>query len=287
MMKLKKWIPIALCSALLLFLTCELYRSTYTLTTTHYTIQSPQITAPFRIVQLTDLHNSEFGPDNSKLVSTVEVQQPDLILITGDLLNSSEETTDTAVTLIRQLTELAPVYISYGNHEKEYEASYKADLTTLFESAGAKMLEYAYEDIEINNQPLRIGGIYGYCTPAAYLKTKEASPQECAYLTDFQNTDRYTILLCHMPFSWIANNAVEEWNINCVFTGHIHGGQIRFPFIGGLYAPDQGWFPGKVAGLYPSGDGEKVMVLSRGLGNTEKIPRFNNVPEIVVVDFVR
>lgn len=286
-MKLKKWIPIALFSALLLLVACELYRSTYTLTTTHYTIQSTQITAPFRIVQLTDLHNSEFGPDNSKLISIVEAQQADLILITGDLLNSSEETTDTAVMLIRQLVELAPVYISYGNHEKEYENGCEVDLTSVFESAGAKMLEYSYEDIEINNQPLRIGGIYGYCTPAVYLETREASPKECAYLTDFQNTDRYTILLCHMPFSWIVNNGIEEWNINCVFTGHIHGGQIRLPFIGGLYAPDQGWFPGRVAGLYPSNDGEKVMVLSRGLGNTEKVPRFNNVPEIVVVDFVR
>lgn len=285
-MKLKKRISITVLLVFLLFFAYELYRGAYSLTTTNYTVASDKITTPLRIVQLTDLHNSEFGTNNNRLVSAVNAQQPDLILITGDLLNASEETTDIAVALVQQLADLAPVYISYGNHEKEYEANYKVDLTSLFESAGAKVLEYSYEDIEINNQPLRLGGLYGYCIPAVYLKTKEADPEECAYLAEFQDTDSYTILLCHMPYCWIENNGVEEWNINCVFTGHIHGGQIRFPFIGGLYAPDQGWFPGKVAGLYPSADGDKVMVLSRGLGNTEKIPRFNNVPEVVVVDLV-
>lgn len=283
--KVKKVIlPIIL--ILIIFTGFEYYISNHCLTETSYSITSEKPGNSIRIVQLTDLHNSEFGSDNKRLVKKVAGQEPGLIVITGDLLNSNEENTDIAVRLIKKLSEIAPVYVSYGNHEKEYETAYGVDMAALFEQAGAKVLEYSYEDIEVNGQKLRIGGIYGYCIPEKFLETNEADPQECAFLAEFQNTDLYTILLCHMPYCWIANDGISEWDIDCVFAGHVHGGQIRIPFVGGLWAPDQGWFPGEEAGLYYSDDGKKVMVLSRELGSTEKIPRFNNVPEIVVADIV-
>lgn len=260
--------------------------SVYGLTVTEFELNCTEISNQTRIVQLTDLHNSEFGTNNNRLIQKVAEQNPDLILITGDLLDSNEENADTATTLIENLVEIAPVYFSYGNHEKSYEVQYGVDIATLFEKAGATVLDYAYEDIEVNGQKLRIGGIYGYCIPASFLETNEADPEQCAFLADFQDTDMYTILLCHMPYCWIVNNGISEWDIDCVFAGHVHGGQIRIPFVGGLWAPDQGWFPGRECGLYYANNGNKVLVLSRGLGSTEKIPRFNNIPEIVVVDFI-
>ncbi len=89
-----------------------------------------------------------------------------------------------------------------------------------------------------------------------------------------------------MPYSWIKKGSLDSWDVDCVLCGHIHGGQVRFPWIGGLWAPDQGWFPGKVCGLYWSKDESKAMLLSRGLGNTDKYPRFNNIPEILVLDLL-
>ena len=272
---------------ILLFLTIictiSLSTSSHALTTTHYTLPSSTISS-LRIVQLTDLHNSEFGEDNARLVSAVRTQSPDLILLTGDLLNSDEQRTDIATNLIAQLCEIAPVYCSNGNHEIEYEERYGVDIDELYREAGAVVLEKEYQDITVKNQKIRLGGIYGYCLPGKYLETGEADPEETAFLEEFQDTDLPKILMCHMPVCWMINGSLDDWGVDYVFAGHVHGGEVILPFIGGLYGPDLGWFPGKLEGLYSSEDGEKTLVLSRGLGTNESIPRFNNIPEVMVVD---
>ena len=285
-MKIKRNINLLAVLLLICLFFGSLYVSNNFIIVTNYGVLKKDIQNYFRIIQITDLHNSQFGNSNESLIKKVAAEHPDLILLTGDLLNSDEQDTSIALELISELSKIAPTYASYGNHEKEYEDNYGINLTTVFEEAGAKVLEFSYEDIEVNGQKLRIGGLYGYCTPAKYLKTGEANPKECEFLADFQSTDNPTLLLTHMPYSWIANDAISKWDIDCVFAGHDHGGQIRIPLLGGLYAPDQGWLPGKDCGLYYSKDGEKIMILSRGLGSAGKIPRFNNIPEIVVVDII-
>ena len=119
-----------------------------------------------------------------------------------------------------------------------------------------------------------------------YLETGEADPGECKILWEFENTDRYKILLSHLPIAWLKNDGLEEWDIDCVFSGHLHGGQVILPGIGGVYAPDMGWFPGQMKGIFDSEDGKRHLVLSSGLGNTELVPRFNNIPEIVCVELM-
>lgn len=260
--------------------------SRFALSVSRYELAEPSLTRPIRIVQLSDLHNSEFGKENERLAAKVAEQEPDLILITGDLIDLNEDRTDIAVTLIRKLVPIAPVYVSFGNHEAEHERRYGTDLKALYTAAGACVLDYDWSDVTVKGQELRVGGIYGYCLPAKYLETGEARESECAFLEEFQNTDRTTLLMCHMPVCWIMNGSLNAWDIDLVFCGHIHGGQVRLPWIGGLWAPDQGWFPGKSAGLYFSADGERAMVLTRGLGNTESAPRLNNIPEILVLDLL-
>ena len=272
-----------LCVAL--FTSGSLYASKHFLQCTYYTIKDERIEHPFRIVQLTDLHNSTFGENNEKLIKKALEQEPDIILITGDLINEDEEDLNVALELISSLSKKVPVYVSYGNHEANYEKRYGVNIASVYEDAGARVLEFEYEDIEINGQKVRLGGLYGYCLPEKYLSTGEANKKEVAFLKEFQDTPLYTILLCHMPVCWIINSSLNEWDCDLVLCGHSHGGQIRIPFIGGFYAPDQGFFCGKEAGLYYSDDQSKVMLLSRGLGSNEKVPRMNNVPEIVIIDF--
>ncbi len=191
---------------------------------------------------------------------------------------------DIAVHVIEELSKYYPVYFSYGNHEKQYEEKYSVDIKEVFEEAGCTVLEQDYIDIEIKNIPVRIGGIYGYCLPQDIKSDRDERFIEQMYVHSFENTDRYKILLCHMPVSWISYGSLDSWNIDLVLSGHVHGGQIIFPGLGGLYAPDMGFFPGKLNGVFDSEDGSKHAVVSRGLGSTEWVPRFNNLPEIVVLD---
>lgn len=302
---------------LLIIILCgySLYASKYCLTVSFYEIPHSKLTKSIRIVQLSDLHNSNFGKENVRIVTEVKKQNPDVILITGDLVNDKDPSEKSvAVSLISDLVELAPVYISYGNHEDSLEKSCGMDIYSVYTNAGATVLKNDFIDLDIRQQEIRLGGVYGYCLPEIYAQETHRE-SESDYLKSFQKTDSLKLLLCHMPVSWLESGSLYDWNIDVVFAGHAHGGQIIFPLIGGLWAPDQGWFPGKEYGIYTTNEiewknhclemvkyGEYVgydvsyydsldyeqsyLVLSRGLGSTEKIPRFNNVPEIVVLDLV-
>ena len=272
--------------ALLVIGAVSTFQSHHTLSITNHTLASSKLTDSIRILQLTDLHNSEFGEENGELIELCDEQNPDIILLTGDLVNMDEPNTNIATVLISKLTNIAPVYVSLGNHELANEATFGNDLIKLYEQAGATVLEQDYIDISINDQDIRLGGIYGYCLPSKYLVTGEALPEECDFLYDFQDTEDCTILMCHMPVTWLINGSLEEWDVDYVFSGHAHGGQIILPFIGGMYAPDMGYFPGNLKGVFSSEDNSNHLILSSGLGSGTCVPRINNKPEIVVVDII-
>lgn len=246
-----------------------------------YTYRNPKIAAPIRAVQLTDLHNYQYGRDNQRLIAKIQKQKPDVIFMTGDMLNEDEDRTDILLHLVREACAIAPVYFSLGNHEVGYEKTYgEGDLTEQLEAAGAVVLEKEYVDTKIAGQEVRIGGAYGYLLPEDW---EDGSEQR--FLEAFVQADRLKILLSHVPEGLLLWKSMEYWDVDLVFSGHVHGGQVRVPFVGGLFDPEEGFFPTYTRGMFSCGNG--TMILSAGLGSSRGIPRVNNLPEIVVCDIVR
>lgn len=251
----------------------------------HYTIEA-DISTSIRIVHLSDLHNAEFGDGNCELIMLVADQNPDLILITGDMLNRDEEDVSVITALLPRLADIAPVYYGLGNHEVSWEKTFGRDITKVLEEAGAAVLEAEYLDLEFKGQQIRLGGLMAYYRQPGMMRTTQAANErQFRFAAEFEDTDRYKILLNHIPTPWVDWGYNNLYPVNLVLSGHYHGGMIYFPLLErGLYAPYVGWFPENVRGVF---EGEKATcVLSAGLGSEYQIPRIHNNPEIVVVDLI-
>lgn len=261
------------------------YISSKSLTINEYTVEE-SVTSSIRILQLSDLHNAEFGDNNEELIDLVKKQSPDLIVMSGDMINRDEENLDIITDLISSLSDAAPIYYGYGNHEVDWIESFGTDLEDKLTQAGAVVLNNSYRDVSVNDSELRIGGYMGYYRqPGMFTQDDVQKKSELDFANDFENTDRLKILINHIPTQWVDWDYINIYPDDIVFSGHYHGGAIRIPIIDqGLYAPYVGWFPPYTKGLF-SGTQAKC-VLSTGLGSEHNIPRLNNPPEIVVVDVV-
>lgn len=263
----------------------SIWASYFYLETTYFTYTSPKFTEEIKAVILSDLHNHEFGSGNSELISEVKENEPDIIFILGDMLNSNSKESYMAVDVTRGLSLIAPVYYALGNHEIDYMKAQGEALFDDLESAGAKILELESQDIEVKGQKIRVGGMFDY---AFALDGEDSTipehmvPEVYEFLKDYQDTDNFKLMLSHKPDSFIFGQAPSTWDIDLVISAHDHGGQVILPFVGGLFGGDQGWFPDYVYGLHSF---EKYdMLITRGLGSNPKIlPRFNNRPEVMVL----
>lgn len=257
-------------------------QSKTTVTLARYCLET-NVTHPLRLVQLTDLHGHVFGGDNEILVEMVREQNPDLILMTGDMIDKTDASADVVCALIENLCYFAPVYFGYGNHETSWMVQNGADLRPELEKAGAVVLDVEYLDLEVNGQEIRLGGYHAYYRqPGMLYGGKEQAEVEMAFADRFEDTDRYKILLSHIPTAWLDWGYIDKYPVNLVLSGHYHGGQIQIPLVGGLVAPYIGWFPEYTEGIFT---GEQAScVLSTGLGSSPGVPRINNLPQIVVVD---
>lgn len=256
------------------------------LTVSNYTIHSDRIKSELKIVMIADLHDASFGKNNNRLVKKIQKEQPDLILMVGDMVNDTSKDSDMAVGLVEQLKETAPVYYSWGNQELDNPLISQKDLKSQLESAGAVVLEKKYEDIKVKGNKIRVGGIYDYAfsmNSLEYIKEGDLEDDLYHYLKDFEKDNSFKIMMAHRPDSFIFGAANFTWNIDLVVSGHTHGGQVIIPGKGGLYGAEQGWFPKYVDGIHHFKT-VKNMVITRGLGSSsEKLPRFNNIPEIVSI----
>lgn len=244
-----------------------------------YTIRSPELPDVFdgyRIAQVSDLHNAEFGDRNQRLLEMLREAEPDMIAITGDLIDSRKTNIAVALAFAEEAVKIAPCYYVSGNHEarvSEYQ-----DLKTSLEAAGVTVLDDARVEIEISGKSITIIGVNDPSFHADYL-TSDAAVMDRKLSELSSEAAGFTILLSHRPELF---DTYADHNMNLVLSGHAHGGQFRLPLIGGLIAPNQGLFPKYDAGLYS--DGSTNMIVSRGLGNSIIPFRFNNRPEVVLIE---
>lgn len=249
------------------------------LETSAYTIVSnrlPDEFSGFHIAQVSDLHNAEFGKDNKRLLAMLREAEPDIIVITGDMVDSYHTDIHIALRFAEDAMQIAPCYYVSGNHEAripEYE-----NLKTGLETAGVVVLENERIALERNGATILLIGVDDPSFQTDYLLGDSPVVMTDA-LNSLTQKDAYTVLLSHRPelFDTYAASGLD-----IVFTGHAHGGQFRLPFLGGVIAPNQGLFPKYDSGLYTQGNTN--MLVSRGIGNSIIPIRFNNRPEIIVVE---
>lgn len=241
-------------------------------------IKIPQSFEAYKIVHISDLHNKEFGKNQRRLLSKISKVQPDIIVVTGDLIDSYHTNLDIAMEFINGAVKIAPVYYVPGNHEARI-AKY-SELKKSMEAAGVILMEDKSTQIYNKEQYIELIGL----SDPSLMKsvnsdgTSTLDLEQRLELLSQNNQEIFTMLLSHRPD---LLEIYAEYPVDLIFSGHAHGGQFRLPFIGGLIAPNQGFFPKYTSGTYVVRD--STLVVSRGLGNSIIPIRIFNRPEMVVV----
>lgn len=247
------------------------------LQTTGYIFKSDKVDRDFNIVHLSDLHNTQYGEDDDILVDKVAFSNPDVILVTGDLIDRRKPDPDLAVRVMKRLTNIAQVYFVMGNHEVAYP----------------KYNELEQRLIDIGVNVIRNSRVL-------LSRSVELIGIDDAHIVSYKNKviwdafihqklddlaiedDRYTILMSHMPQYF---DLYTSYPIDLTLSGHAHGGQIRIPRVGGLFAPEQGFFPKYDSGKHTNNG--RTMIVSRGVGRSRFPLRINNNPEIIEITILK
>ena len=250
----------------------------------------PQAFSGFRIAHISDFHNEEFGGGNEKPLRLLKKISPDIVVITGDLIDSRHTEVEISADFVRRISAFAPVYYVPGNHESRIPEAYRS-LKAMLAETGVCVLENDAQYIERDGERIQIIGVRD---PDFYTPENPENPKGSwdpgfsggerllIETNDLRDSGVFSILLSHRPefFDFYVRSGVD-----LVFAGHAHGGQFRIPFAGGLFAPGQGFFPKYDAGLYR--EGNTSMIVSRGMGRSLGPLRLHNRPEIIAAQLVR
>ncbi|MDO5325615.1 MAG: metallophosphoesterase [Clostridia bacterium] len=251
-------------------------------TKTHYEITfyqetSKKVSQNIRLIVIADIHNREYGENNEDLISDIRSLKPDLILFAGDMVIKAEDDYQSMLNLVSNLTPIAPCYGIMGNHEDEriYLKNDK-DLPERFEKAGLNILRNAQKTIQIGPDKIQLLGISS---------TTRSGFEEYG-ARKFMNTtlldpSAYSIVMAHVPILFDAQ--LSDYDFDLGIAGHVHGGIVNIPLLGGLYSEEEGFFPTYYGGRNILSN-QKPLIISRGLGDSSPIPRINNMPELVVID---
>lgn len=230
----------------------------------------------FKIVQISDLHNKVFGKEQDKLLEKVANISPDIIVVTGDIVDRRRYNLENAMYFVNEALKIAPIYYVSGNHEAWSGKYYEVKERLI--KAGVYVIEDEMIEIKKENSIINILGLSdpAFITSSYSEETDTSKMKE--YLKSWSSVKGFNVLLSHRPELF---DLYSSSNIDIVFSGHAHGGQIRIPFIGGIVAPNQGFFPKYTDGSYNSN--QTTMFVSRGLGNSLFPVRIFNRPEIISV----
>ena len=279
-MNIKKIIVLAVVAAIFLVLIIWTSWGNTALELNTYLIASdrlPEVFDGYRIAHVSDLHNAEMGKDNEKLLAMLRDSAPDIIAITGDLIDSRNTDIEIALHFIREAVKIAPCYYVTGNHEARI-AKYD-ELKAGMEAVGVIVLEDTKTEINLKNEMITLIGVHDPSYQTDYLSGDSQTVIDNILSKLHTEDGNFTVLLSHRPELF---EIYVKHDIDLALSGHAHGGQFRLPFVGGLIAPNQGLFPEYDSGLYTQE--YTNMIVSRGIGNSIIPIRFNNRPEVILIE---
>ncbi len=277
-MKKKTIIIISIIIVLTVLSSLYLYYENTKLQVSNYNIINHNIPVDFnnyKIVQISDFHNTKSKTLTNDLIEEIKEQKPNIIVLTGDLIDSNKTDVEVAINFIKKINNIAPIYYVSGNHEASI-SSYTKIKEQLVENK-VIILDNKTEVLKINESEINLIGIDD--PRMAYESFVSDSEIIKVELDNAKYDDnKYNILLSHRPE--LFDTYVEK-ELDLVLVGHAHGGQIRIPFIGGIVAPNQGLFPKYTSGIFE--ESKTTMVVNRGIGNSILPFRINNRPELVII----
>lgn len=236
----------------------------------------------YKILQLSDLHSKDYGAKNRKIVSAVKKTEPDIIVLTGDMVNCYDDNFHTFIELIKSLSDYRLYFIA-GNNEIKMDDYKRDELYKEMEANGVIIIDNSKVEIVRGKNSINLYGLWfdliyykeihsGYNKDTVYAKSNmERVIGKC-------NEDKFNILLTHNPLYF---DVYAEWGADLTLSGHVHGGIVRLPVLGGVLSPERKFFPKYSGGRYEVSG--KTMVVNRGLGGKPLLPRVFNRPEITLI----
>ena len=273
-----KKILISVILVLAVLLSYYLYYQNTALQLGVYKIESEKLPAAFdgaKIVQVSDFHNTKSAPLRESLAAEIKEQAPDIIVITGDIVDSRKTNMEISLDFVEEIKDIAPIYYVPGNHESRLE-DYRV-LANNLQDLGVIVLENRSESFELDGESIELVGLIDPMFAHEKTVKNEVISAKMLDEIDFDEAS-FSVLLAHRPELF---EVYEKYGFDLMLSGHAHGGQIRLPFFGAFLVPNQGFFPEYAEGRI---DGNGTMIISRGIGNSLAPFRINNRPELIVVE---
>ena len=274
----RKVVSLALILSIVLMLVARLYIDNNVVQITENEIVSSEIPEAFEgytILQISDLHNRSFGANNSQLIRKIDKVGPDIIVITGDMVTGNDTDFTVFFELIENISDRYEIIFVPGNHEVALKNEDKEKFLDLFDENDVVFLDNENIELSIDGETI---SLYGLWYEIPYYKRQDLTAEMIQERIGDVDSSKYTILLTHHPKYF---ELYEGWGADLILTGHVHGGMVRLPMIGGIFSPDTFWFPQYSAGQYTIHD--STMIVSRGLGIGTRGFRLFNRPELVVI----